>query len=145
MIWSLKVESRICLADVIMNKVFKNIILPLIPMVLWGLCGWREDDRIVTTADQAGTTALRKTFHDLGYKFKYIYDIIGLPSNSKKVANYAKAAIAAKGKDAVVNATVGALLDDNGDLVVMSSVAEAIQVLPPRISSWPAIISTSPS
>ena len=43
------------------------------PMVLWGLCGWREDDRIVTTADQAGTTALRKTFRDLGYKFKYIY------------------------------------------------------------------------
>ena len=30
----------------------------------------------------------------------------------------AKAAIAAKGKDAVVNATVGALLDDNGDLVL---------------------------
>ena len=67
-----------------------------IPMVLWGLCGWKEDDRIVTTADQAGTTALRKTFRDLGYTFKYIYDIIGLPSNSKKVANYAKAATAAK-------------------------------------------------
>ena len=33
-----------------------------IPMVLWGLCGWMEDGRIVTTADQAGTTALRKTF-----------------------------------------------------------------------------------
>ncbi|MBQ2889848.1 MAG: hypothetical protein IJE41_05270, partial [Clostridia bacterium] len=28
------------------------------PMVLWGLCGWIEDDgRLVTTADQAGTTA----------------------------------------------------------------------------------------
>ena len=26
------------------------------PMVLWGLCGWIEDDgRLVTTADQAGT------------------------------------------------------------------------------------------
>ena len=35
-----------------------------IPMVLWGLCGWMEDGRIVTTADQAGTTALRKTFKD---------------------------------------------------------------------------------
>ena len=67
-----------------------------IPMVLWGLCGWREGDRIVTTADQAGTSALRKTFKDLGYTFKYVYDIIGLPSNSKKVANYAKAAMAAK-------------------------------------------------
>ncbi len=40
------------------------------PMVLWGLCGWMEDGRIVTTADQAGTTALRKTLKDLGYKFK---------------------------------------------------------------------------
>ena len=43
-----------------------------IPMVLWGLCGWMEDGRIVTTADQAGTTALRKTFKELGYKFTYI-------------------------------------------------------------------------
>ena len=67
-----------------------------LPMVLWGLCGWIEEGRIVTTADQAGTTALRKTFADLGYKFKYVYDIIGKPSNSGKVADFANAAIAAK-------------------------------------------------
>ena len=65
------------------------------PMVLWGLCGWMEDGRLVTTADQAGTTAIRKTFFDLGYTFKYIYDIIGLPSNTKRVAQYARAAQAA--------------------------------------------------
>ena len=65
------------------------------PMVLWGLCGWMEDGRLVTTADQAGTTAIRKTFYDLGYTFKYVYDIIGLPSNTAKVAAYAKAAEAA--------------------------------------------------
>ena len=65
------------------------------PMVLWGLCGWMEGDRLVTTADQAGTTALRKTFYDLGYDFKYIYDIIGLPSKTKDVYNYAVAAGAA--------------------------------------------------
>ena len=65
------------------------------PMVLWGLCGWMEDGRIVTTADQAGTTAIRKTFYDLGYTFKYVYDIIGLPSKTKTVYNYAKAAAAA--------------------------------------------------
>ena len=65
------------------------------PMVLWGLCGWIESDgRIVTTADQAGTTALRKTFYDLGYTFKYIYDIIGKPSGAKKVAQYVTAASA---------------------------------------------------
>ena len=66
------------------------------PMVLWGLCGWIEGDRLVTTADQAGTTALRKTFYALGYTFKYVYDIIGLPSKTKTVYNYVVAASAAK-------------------------------------------------
>lgn len=65
------------------------------PMVLWGLCGWMEGDRLVTTADQAGTTAIRKTFYDLGYTFQYVYDIIGMPSKSKKVYDYAVAAAAA--------------------------------------------------
>ena len=66
------------------------------PMVLWGLCGWEEaDGRLVTTADQAGTSALRKTFVDLGYRFQYVYDIIGLPSRTKKVADYCIAASAA--------------------------------------------------
>ena len=65
------------------------------PMVLWGLCGWMEDGRLVTTADQAGTTAIRKTFFDLGYTFKYIYDIIGRPSNTARVAQYVRAAAAA--------------------------------------------------
>ena len=68
-----------------------------LPIVLWGLCGWIESDgRLVTTADQAGTTAIRKTFYDLGYTFKYVYDIIGKPSGAKKVARYLTAAHAAK-------------------------------------------------
>ena len=67
------------------------------PMVLWGLCGWIESDgRLVTTADQAGTSALRKTMKDLGYKFKYVYDIIGLPSRADKVLTYCHAASAYK-------------------------------------------------
>ena len=65
------------------------------PMVLWGLCGWVEGDRLVTTADQAGTSAIRKTFYDLGYTFKYVYDIVGLPSKVQTVYNYAVAAAAA--------------------------------------------------
>ncbi len=65
------------------------------PMVLWGLCGWIEGDRLVTTADQAGTSALRKTMADLGYKFRYVYDIIGNNPNSKKVADFCVAASAA--------------------------------------------------
>ena len=54
-----------------------------------------EDGRLVTTADQAGTSALRKTMCDLGYNFKYIYDIIGLPSRVDRVAAYCRAASAA--------------------------------------------------
>ena len=66
------------------------------PMALWGLSGWIESDgRVVTTADQAGTSALRKTFADLGYTFKFVYDIIGLPTRSKVVADYGIAAAAA--------------------------------------------------
>lgn len=66
------------------------------PMVLWGLCGWVEaDGRLVTTADQAGTSGLRKTFADLGYTFKYVYDIVGLPSKVDTVVDYCVAAQAA--------------------------------------------------
>ena len=67
-----------------------------LPMVLWGLCGWYEEDRLVTTADQAGTTGLRGTFEGLGYKFKYVYDIIGKKTRSDVVADYCRAAIVAK-------------------------------------------------
>lgn len=67
-----------------------------IPMVLWGLCGWYEGDRLVTTADQAGTTGLRATFEGLGYHFTYVYDIIGKKTRSDKVAAYCRAAVAAK-------------------------------------------------
>ena len=66
-----------------------------IPMVLWGLCGWMEGDRLVTTADQAATSAIRKVMEDLGYSFKYVYDIVGKPMNTEKVADFCKASEAA--------------------------------------------------
>ena len=67
-----------------------------LPMVLWGLCGWYEGDRLVTTADQAGTTGLRATFAGLGYKFRYVYDIIGKKTRSADVARFCRAATAAR-------------------------------------------------
>ncbi len=67
-----------------------------LPMVLWGLCGWYEGDRLVTTADQAGTTGLRATFEGLGYKFKYVYDVMGRKTKSAQVAEFCRAAITAK-------------------------------------------------
>jgi len=50
-----------------------------IPMLLWGLCGWKENGRIITTAEQAGTTALRPAFEALDYTFKYVWNTIGKP------------------------------------------------------------------
>ena len=66
------------------------------PMILWGLAGDMENGRLVTAAPQAGTTALRKVFDDLGYRFKYIYNIIGKPSPLDKILSFALAAKAVK-------------------------------------------------
>ncbi len=66
-----------------------------LPVVLWGLCGWMEGDKLVTTADQAGTSGIRATLEEMGYTFRYVYNTVGLPSRAKKVADYCKAAIAA--------------------------------------------------
>lgn len=48
------------------------------------------------------------------------------------ISNRAKKMIAEKGADKVVNATIGSLLDDNGELVVLSSVDEVFKHLSPR-------------
>lgn len=66
------------------------------PMILWGLAGKEENGRVITPAPQAGTTALRKVFEDLGYKFKYLYNIIGKPSPLDKIKDFLVAATAAK-------------------------------------------------
>ncbi len=66
------------------------------PMILWGLAGDMEEGRVVTAAPQAGTTALRKVFEDLGYKFRYVYNIIGKPSPLDKIKSFIVAANAAK-------------------------------------------------
>ena len=62
------------------------------PMILWGLTGDIENGRLVTAAPQAGTTALRKVFADLGYRFIYIYNIAGKPSPLARIISFAHAA-----------------------------------------------------
>lgn len=47
------------------------------------------------------------------------------------ISNRAKAAIAEKGYDKVVNGTIGALLDDDGNLVVLESVDKVFKELSP--------------
>ena len=48
------------------------------------------------------------------------------------ISNRAKAAIKEKGADKVVNATIGSLLDDEGELVVLESVDEVFKHLSPK-------------
>ena len=65
------------------------------PMILWGLTGWVEEGRFVTTADQAGTTALRKPMKDMGYQFKYVVNRYGGAPPMDHIVGYAGAARAA--------------------------------------------------
>ena len=67
-----------------------------VPMLLWGLCGWKENGRIITTTEQAGTTALRPAFEALEYTFKYVYNIIGKPYPIKKLNSFLAACCAKK-------------------------------------------------
>lgn len=67
-----------------------------VPMILWGLCGWTEDGHIVTTADQAGTTALRPAFEEMGYRFRYLYSVMGEEEPVEAIRDYICAAWAAK-------------------------------------------------
>lgn len=87
----------VCIAGWIPSWAVFSVIEPFRhkPMILWGLSGWKEGDRYVTTADQAGTTALRKPMADMGYQFKYVvtYREKELPIDA--ILGYAQAARAA--------------------------------------------------
>ena len=66
------------------------------PMVLWGLTGEYVGGQLVTTADQAGTTALRGPMEALGYRFGYVWDTPDAPyAAAARVAERCRAAAAA--------------------------------------------------
>jgi L-fucose isomerase-like protein len=71
----------VCVAGWIPSHSVIDVVSPFAhkPMVLWGLAGERAGDRLVTTADQAGTTALRDPMEALGFRFKYLYDTPDAP------------------------------------------------------------------
>ena len=77
-----------------------------IPMVLWGLCGWKEGERIITTAPQAGTTAIRPALEAMDYRFKYVYSVIGMEPPLKNINSFIRASHAAK---KLRNARVGTM------------------------------------
>jgi L-fucose isomerase-like protein len=65
------------------------------PMILWGLCGWYDGTHIVTTADQAGTTAIRPVLEELDYRFKFVYSVMGESEPISEIASFAVACQAA--------------------------------------------------
>ena len=77
-----------------------------VPMLLWGLCGWMENGRLITTAEQAGTTALRPAFEALGYDFKYVYNIVGKDYPLGKISAFINACGA---KKALRSARIGTM------------------------------------
>jgi L-fucose isomerase-like protein len=88
----------VCLAGWIPSHTVIDVISPFAhkPMALWGLMGSYEGGRLVTTADQAGTTALRDPMEAMGFRFKYIYDTPDEPgASAHEVAAYAEVARAA--------------------------------------------------
>lgn len=92
----------ICVAGWIPSWAVFSVIEPFKnkPMILLGLSGWQDGDRFVTTADQAGTTALRKPMQDMGYNFKYIVNLMNKDFPFDDVLSYCKAAnVAAKLKN----------------------------------------------
>ena len=87
-----------CLAGWIPSHAVVDVITPFRhkPIVLWGLTGHREGERLVSTADQAGTSALRDPLEALGFQFKYVYDTPAAPlGGAAKVRAFAQAAHAA--------------------------------------------------
>ena len=87
----------VCVAGWIPSHAVFGVVEPFKhkPILLWGLSGWSEGGRFVTTADQAGTAALRKPMADMGYNFRYIVTYKDKPAPLGKIMSYAKAARAA--------------------------------------------------
>ena len=64
------------------------------PMLLWGLSGWRENGHFVTTADQAGSTALRAPMQEMGFNFKYLVNKKDAEPRYDEAVSYLRAASA---------------------------------------------------
>jgi L-fucose isomerase-like protein len=88
----------LCVAGWIPSHAVVSVLSPFRhrPMLLWGLAGWKEGDRLVTTADQAGTSALRKPMEDLGLRFRFLYEVYDRPPRMERIVAWARACRAAR-------------------------------------------------
>ena len=66
-----------------------------VPMLLWSLCGWEEGGKLISTADQAGATALSYAMRGMGYRYRYIYSVAGQPWPSEEIGDWCAACAAA--------------------------------------------------
>lgn len=83
--------------------VFKSV-----PMVLWGLCGSpNAEGRFVTTAEQAGTSALRRPMEELGFRFTYVYDTTDGRRGEEDMLPYLRQVAARKNLQSAKALTVG--------------------------------------
>jgi len=88
----------LCVAGWIPSHAVVAVLTPFrhMPMLLWGLTGWVEGGRLITTADQAGTSAVRKPMEDMGLRFRYFYEVYDKPIKMDRILRYAKACRAAR-------------------------------------------------
>ena len=86
----------ICIAGWIPTWAVVKVIEPFKhkPMLLWGLSGWRDGGHFVTTADQAGSTALRAPMQEMGYNFKYLVNFKDSAPRYDEAVSYLRAASA---------------------------------------------------
>ncbi len=66
------------------------------PILLWGLSGWYENGHFVTTADQAGTTALRHPLREMGFNLKYLVNFKDSPPRDDEAAGFIRVAAASR-------------------------------------------------
>ena len=83
----------VCVAGWIPSHAVIAVVSPFrhMPLLLWGLAGWVEGGRLITTADQAGTSALRKPMEDMGLCFRYFYEVYDRPVKMDRIVRYARA------------------------------------------------------
>lgn len=93
--WDLLV---LCVAGWIPTHAVVRVIEPFraVPMAVWGLAGWMENGRMVTTAGQAGTTGLCFALRELGYKIRFVYSVTGKPEPTAALDRFARAAMTAR-------------------------------------------------
>ncbi len=89
----------LCVAGWIPSHAVVSVLTPFrhLPVLLWGLAGWTERGKLVTTADQAGTSALRKPLADMGIRLKYFYEVYDRPVSMDRIVRYARACRTARG------------------------------------------------